>query len=916
MGLMPLSAEQALAVNRTKQSVKTAAVDFSGVYTISTALNSKLVVAVAGASKANGAQIRLSSSGVTPSQRFRFIKNRDGSYEIINVNSGKALTVKGGKAKNGAAVWQRSKKTSKAQKWIIEKAPRGGKGYRISSALKTSYCLDVVGGAAKKGTEIQLFKRNGTKAQQFILKAIKKTIADGTYIIHTGTGNKVVDVADGSVKNRAKIQLWEANNSLAQRFIVLYDAKSGYYTIQNVNAGKVLQVAKSRKPVGAGVQSYTANGSNAQKWEIVKVGVDKYRILSAETGLILSATSVSAENGVPIQVNKRSNNGVQLWKFEPAQTINEGIYNIKAPSGKVLDAFADGKTEGTSVQINDTARSFSQKYQVRHAGGGYYTLECLNGGLVISQSGNNNSVVLLRNNQSDYQLWKPVVAGGNYFYFKNKASGLVLTVNEGNSAASSGVGTSEQNNSRAQKWRLTSTELVPEGLYVLPSAAASNKVIDVANGSLEDYAKVQLFDKNGTAAQAFQFSKISELYYRITNFGSGKALDVENTTVDSVTGQGRVQLFTVGDNNNKAQLWQVKYAGNGRFRIFSACGDGNSCLDISGAVYQNGTQIQVHRANGAEAQDFLLVPTSDSELVKPQDPPKPEPVKPQDPPKPDPVKPQDPPKPNPGNPEIPSGRTTYVPVDATVNNMANWQRAGNIYISDVPIQHIRDAINPSTTMADYYYPAHGFTYTGGIYQFADLRSTSGLTAAQIDQMIGNHYLGKTGKLKGLGAAFIAAAKTYGLNETYLLSHAILESGWGTSSLAMGYYYDGLTKIEGRTYPKGFYYNFYGIGAYDSSPFSGGMSMAIQNGWNTPSKAVTGAAKWIAKYYIYGSQYPQPTLYAMKWDYMRSNDSQNYGWHQYATDHLWARKIAKLMDEVYKSQKIIPNLRYIMPQYEG
>ena len=120
-----------------------------------------------------------------------------------------------------------------------------------------------------------------------------------------------------------------------------------------------------------------------------------------------------------------------------------------------------------------------------------------------------------------------------------------------------------------------------------------------------------------------------------------------------------------------------------------------------------------------------------------------------------------------------------------------------------------------------------------------------VSAAQLDAYIASTANGRTGTLAGNGEAFVNAARRYGVNEVYLLAHAILESGWGTSTLAKGYVYDGKTLVDGKTWPKGTYYNFYGIGAYDSSPLSGGRALAIKNGWDTPEKAIHGAARWIA-----------------------------------------------------------------------
>ena len=93
--------------------------------------------------------------------------------------------------------------------------------------------------------------------------------------------------------------------------------------------------------------------------------------------------------------------------------------------------------------------------------------------------------------------------------------------------------------------------------------------------------------------------------------------------------------------------------------------------------------------------------------------------------------------------------------------------------------------------------------TSGYYQFAQLNhGYSGMvSAAQLDAYIASTANGRTGTLAGNGEAFVNAARRYGVNEVYLLAHAILESGWGTSTLAKGYVYDGKTLVDGKTWPK-------------------------------------------------------------------------------------------------------------------
>ena len=245
-----------------------------------------------------------------------------------------------------------------------------------------------------------------------------------------------------------------------------------------------------------------------------------------------------------------------------------------------------------------------------------------------------------------------------------------------------------------------------------------------------------------------------------------------------------------------------------------------------------------------------------------------------------------------------SDKTTYDVLGFSVKQMAQWQKSNNPYIKSYTVSYLMSVLDPNN---------------GSKYKFVDLTETTGVDASALNAFI--KTTGSKGKLAGLGSTFVSAAKTYGLNETYLLAHAILESDWGRSNLAMGYKYEG-GYIDGKYYKKGTYYNFFGIGAYDSSPLSGGRKAAIINGWNTPAKAVTGAAKWIATYYVHASKYAQTTLYSMKWDLERTKAISGYGWHQYATSLTWADSIGNIMGQIYSKVGKTMGFTFIIPKYKS
>ncbi|MGY0202379.1 hypothetical protein ACW7EJ_01615, partial [Acinetobacter soli] len=71
------------------------------------------------------------------------------------------------------------------------------------------------------------------------------------------------------------------------------------------------------------------------------------------------------------------------------------------------------------------------------------------------------------------------------------------------------------------------------------------------------------------------------------------------------------------------------------------------------------------------------------------------------------------------------------------------------------------------------------------FQYLDLSKSANVSATIL-----NKALQGKGILSGQAQAFIDAGKSYNINEIYLMSHAFLETGNGTSTLASGVWVDG------------------------------------------------------------------------------------------------------------------------------
>ena len=140
-----------------------------------------------------------------------------------------------------------------------------------------------------------------------------------------------------------------------------------------------------------------------------------------------------------------------------------------------------------------------------------------------------------------------------------------------------------------------------DGYFTVKSALPGDASLDVASGSLDPGANVQLWSTNGTSAQVLRFRYDAEAgAYEITNAKSGLALDVQG---GSARPGGNVQQFT--RNGTAAQRWTITDNGDGTVTIASA--KNPSCvLDAAGGKSAPGTNVQLYRANGTTAQKWVL----------------------------------------------------------------------------------------------------------------------------------------------------------------------------------------------------------------------------------------------------------------------------------------------------------------------
>ncbi|MCY6960190.1 glucosaminidase domain-containing protein [Clostridium brassicae] len=214
-------------------------------------------------------------------------------------------------------------------------------------------------------------------------------------------------------------------------------------------------------------------------------------------------------------------------------------------------------------------------------------------------------------------------------------------------------------------------------------------------------------------------------------------------------------------------------------------------------------------------------------------------------------------------------------------------------VDGAPIYSDNGWNTPSTNLIKYYMNGNNFLDNYDKYMFLSLNYME----VSVEDL--NNMLKGKGILVGTGAAFLQAAKDSNINPIYLVSHALLETGNGTSALAKGIL---VSSVDGKPVTPKVVYNMFGVHAFDSNPNKYGSEYAYSQGWFSVDAAIKGGAKFISSGYINSTKYMQNNLYKMKWNI-------SVTWHQYATDIGWARK------QIANIKTLIESCKSAKPVYE-
>lgn len=282
----------------------------------------------------------------------------EGDYKLLTT-SGKALDVHGGETHNGANISIWTKNDSAAQTFHIK--PRGDGYYRITNP-NANKSVDVNGGSTANGANIQLWEHNDTCAQKWSI-----SMQGEYYVFRNACSGKALDIYGGhTATNNNNVQLWEYNQTKAQTWrLVALDAapiKGGTYNFRTVDNKTALDVYGAEKHNGANIQIWDKNDSVAQKFKLSRGTDGYYRIYNANADKSVDVNGGSTANGTNIQLWENNDTCAQKWAASKS-----GDYYVfrNACSGKALDVNGGYiNASGTNVQLWDTNGTIAQKWKL------------------------------------------------------------------------------------------------------------------------------------------------------------------------------------------------------------------------------------------------------------------------------------------------------------------------------------------------------------------------------------------------------------------------------------------------------------------------------------------------------------------------------------------------------------------------
>lgn len=244
-------------------------------YVTFTNVNSGKVLEVAGSRAGNNANVQQYSLDGSRAQKWVVQKNGSGYTIISALDPNFVLDLSGALVMNGRNIGLYQSNGSKAQQWNFSKhmtdrercdlfaaqnKDKIADGVYYIKNKNVNYALDVYGGSLYGGANVQLYSLNRSNAQKW-----KITHDSKGYVMFQNVGSGMYLTSGGS-GNSANVYQQKQSNGYNQKWIIMFDTNSNLRIVSALHSNRVLDVHGGMIRNFSNIQLYDSNNSNAQKW--------------------------------------------------------------------------------------------------------------------------------------------------------------------------------------------------------------------------------------------------------------------------------------------------------------------------------------------------------------------------------------------------------------------------------------------------------------------------------------------------------------------------------------------------------------------------------------------------------------------------------------------------------------------------
>ena len=612
--------------------------------------------------------VKLYQSTTNDAQKWNFVKQSDGSYEITNVKYEKCLDVYEGNSDSGSNVQIWTDNDTEAQRWFIYSVD--GK-YVLRPGCSTDCVLTIAGGGTADGTNAEISYYAADSSQMFNITKVESTGTSGETSGGTTGGNGYDRGYEGGMAGDGKIYAHGFDLSSWQEGAVNFQAiKNAGYDFVILRAGTskgkdscfdtfYTQAKAAGLDVGAYYYSYalnvsesTTDANNMLSWISGKVFeyplyfdyedpsqenlsnttaknicltfMDKLADAGYLTGMytgkykstVIPTSEICARYEIWIahyyDYTFESKSPEYCTKYGMYQYTDRKTFSSYGPYDANV-VFKDYPTivktygfNGYSSTVDEEEETPTPDENAVNIGDDFYArFNNVGAGLNLSIYSTDKSVITYHASTSDAQQWHFVRQADGSYEITNVGYSMCLT---SGSSSGSVVSLAADNDSKSQRWFVYESG----SSYILSPANAKTYVMGVEGDSTSEEAKIIITTNGDKKSQKFNINKMMYNMESV-DIGNNFVAYLNNVNSDKRLAINSTNVILATAASDSKQKWHFVRQSDGSYEIKNI--KSYKCLEVKDDNASTGGDIQIYKDDNSTGQRWFVYEVIDGQYA-------------------------------------------------------------------------------------------------------------------------------------------------------------------------------------------------------------------------------------------------------------------------------------------------------------